>query len=172
MRSTRSECLSLVTALALPAAVFLVFPYSALLRFVPVPAPTECPPFAAFATLTPEQEARAMQRAKTSVRRETANAAIRPSDLILRELPDDAPAPIVRISSRLRPPAAARVAWRPPPYLPSQAAPPPPAIVSEKDAAAPPPAVFPKESLLKMDGLDVTTADKPQTTTIRKENRP
>lgn len=172
MRSARSECLSLVTALALPVAVFLSFPYSAFLWPVPVPFPAERPPFAALVILTPEQEARAMQRAKTSGRHETANAAIRPSDLILRELPDDAPMPVVRISSRLRPPAAVRIAWRPPPYLPTQAAPPPAVIAPEKDTAGTTPAAFPKESLLRTDGLDVTTADKRQTTTTRKENRP
>lgn len=171
MRSARSEALSLGAALALPAAVFLSFPYSAF-QSVPAPAASARPPFAAFVTLTPEQEARAMQRAKSSARRDAANAAIRTSDLILRELPDDAPAPVVRISARPRPPEPARVAWRSSPYLPSQAAPPAAEIAPEKDAEPTP--AFPKAALLDFDGTCPTAADRRQTTTttIRKEDRP
>lgn len=148
MRSARSEALSLGVALALPVAVFLAFPYSAL-RFVPMPTAAERPPFAAFVTLTPEQEARAMQRAKTAGRSDPSGVAIRPSDLILRTLPDDAPAPVVRISDRARPPAPKRIGWRPSPYLPTCAAPAPAVLPSEQDEA--PPFGFSKEQLLKLD---------------------
>ncbi len=148
MRSARSEALSLAVALSLPAAVFLSFPYSAL-RFVPASPPAERPASSAFVDLTPEQEARAMQRAKTSGRSDPTDAAIRPSDLILRTLPDDVPAPVVRLSDRARPPAPERIGWRPPPYLPTRAAPVPAALPAETDA--PPPSGFMKEDLLKLD---------------------
>lgn len=151
MRRARSEALSLAAALALPAAVFLSFPYSAL-RFVPSPAAAERPPSAAFVVLAPEEEARAMQRAKAAGRKGPADAAIRPSDLILNALPDDAPAPLVRLADRARPPAPGRIGWRPPPYLPTCAAPDPAAIPAERDET-PPTRGFTREDLLKTDEL-------------------
>ena len=147
MKDVRREFLSLLTALSLPIAVFLVLPYSSL-WFAPADAPDAPAPFAAFVGLTPEQEAQAMRRAKSGGQGESAGLAFRPADLILSALPDDAPPPIVRLSDRARPPAPARVGFRPTPYLPTCAAPAPAVIPAEGDA---PPGGFTKEELLKLD---------------------
>ena len=148
MKGVRREFLSLLTALSLPMAVFLVLPYSSL-WFVPAETPDASAPFAAFVDLTPEQEAQAMRRAKSGGQGETTGFAFRPADLILSALPDDAPPPIVRLPDRARPPAPERVGFRPTPYLPSRAAPAPATIPSEQDA--PTPFGFAREELLRLD---------------------
>ena len=149
MRSARSEMLSLVTTLSIPAAVFCILPYSSFR--LPPPAESRAPaPFAAFADLTPDEAAQAMRRAKSTGHGETADAAIRPDDLLLRSLPDDPPTPLVRLSDRTRPPNQARIGWRPPPYLPTRAAPGPATIPSEKDGEAQAPA-FSRDDLLRIE---------------------
>ena len=148
MKGARREILSLLTALALPAAVFLVLPYSDI-RFAANEASAPSAPFAAFVALTPEQEAQAMRRAKFGASAESGDAAFRPADLILNALPDDAPPPIVRLADRARPPASQRVGWTPPPYLPSRAAPAPATIPAEQDTPAP--FGFTREELLRLD---------------------
>ena len=151
MRRVRSEMLSLLPARALPVAVFCSLPYSALRR-TPHPLPSQgvvARPFAAFVSLTPDEEAQVMRRAKSTGSGEPTDAAIRPDDLVLRELPDDPPTPLVRLSDRTRPPELRRMDWRPPPYLPTCAAPPPAVIPTEQDEA--PPFGFSKEELLKLD---------------------
>lgn len=150
MRRVRSEMLSLLTALALPVTVFCLLPYSALRR-TPQPQLSQgtARPFAAFVSLTPDEEAQAMRRAKSTGSGEPADAAIRPDDLVLRELPDDPPTPLVRLSDRTRPPEPRRMDWRLPPYLPTCAAPAPAVIPAEQDEA--PPFGFSKEQLLKLD---------------------
>ena len=148
MKGARREILSLLTALALPAAVFLVLPYSDI-RFAANEASAPSAPFAAFVALTPEQEAQAMRRAKSGASAESGDAAFRPADLILNALPDDAPPPIVLLSDRARPPAPGRVGWTPPPYLPSRAAPAPATIPSEKGEAET--SGFTREELLRLD---------------------
>ena len=150
MRRVRSEMLSLLAALALPVSVFCCLPYSAL-RHMPqsLPSPGAARPFAAFVSLTPDEEAQAMRRAKSTGSGEPTDAAIRPDDLVLRELPDDPPTPLVRLSDRTRPPAPRRMDWRPPPYLPTCAAPPPTVIPTEQDEA--PPFGFSTAELLKRD---------------------
>lgn len=150
MKRARNEFLSLLVALSLPVAVFCVLPYSTL-WFAARESPMAPSPFAAFVSLTPEEEAQAMRRAKSAGAGEASGLSIRPSDLVMRVLSDDLPAPVVRLPDRARPPAPGRVRFRPPPYLPTRAAPAPTGIPAEKDV---PPAVgFSKEDLLKADGL-------------------
>lgn len=139
--------MSLMVALALPALVFFAFPYSAL-RFAPREAVAFSPAFAAFLTLTPDQEVRVMQRAKAIQRMDAADDSVRPVDLIFGALPDDRPEPIGRLSDRVRPHGPAPVSPRATPYLPTQAAPPPVALPAE-DTSVPMP--FTKEELLKLD---------------------
>lgn len=148
MRDARREALSLLTALSVPASALLVIP-PALTGFKPsVPAPAALPS-AAFVVLTPEQESRALRRTKFAGAGDAPGLAVRHADLILNALPDDPPAPVVRLSDRARPPAPRRLGWRPPPYLPTSAAPPPALIPSEQDET--PPCGFAKEDLLKID---------------------
>ena len=149
MRSVKSEMLSAALALAVPAAVVCVLPYSAL-DFRAREAPAARPPFAAFVALDAEQEAKAMRRAKSAWQGAgaAAGAAIRPADLILDALPDDAPAPIVRIGDRARPPAPARVAFSPSPYLPTRAAKAPEQIPVEPEAEE---TGFGREEMLRLE---------------------
>ena len=67
MKSVRSEMVALAIALALPASVALVLPYSAIWR-APAEPVRDAPPFAAFVTLTADEEAQAMRRAKSAGR--------------------------------------------------------------------------------------------------------
>ena len=157
MRRMRSEISSLVAALTLPAVAILAFPWSAL-SFRPQAPAAAKPAFAAFVTLTPEQEAQAMRRAKT-VSAETASAALPRADLLLGELPDDPPRPVSRIEDRARPDAAPRRAWTPGAWLPSQAAPRPAPIAADA-AASEPELAFPKAGLLRLDGDDATRSSK------------
>ncbi len=149
MKSVRSEMVALAIALALPASVALVLPYSAIWR-APAEPVRDAPPFAAFVTLTADEEAQAMRRAKSAGRSgEAADAQIRPDDLVLGSLPDDPPTPIGRIEDRVRPSGPRRVAPMPSPYLPTRAAAPPEPIASDPPSARTP--SFSKEELLRLD---------------------
>ncbi len=158
MRRMRSEISSLVAALALPAVAVFAFPWSAL-SFRPQSPAAPKPAFAAFVTLTPEQEAQAMRRAKAATSVEAGGVVLPRADLLLGELPGDPPRPVARIEDRARPDAAPRRAWTPGAWLPSQAAPRPAPIAA--DAAASEAALaFPKEELLRLDGDDATRSLK------------
>ena len=157
MRRMRSEIPSLAAVLALPAVAILAFPWQAL-TFRPQTSADAKPAFAAFVTLTPEQDAQAMRRAKT-VSAETASAALPRADLLLGELPDDPPRPVSRIEDRARPDAAPRRAWTPGAWLPSQAAPDPAPIAADA-AASESELAFPKAGLLRLDGDDATRSSK------------
>lgn len=145
MRSLRSEATTLALALAVPVAVFCMLPYPELC-FRARGAAERPEAFAAFVALDAEQEAQAMRRAKSAWRNAGDDMTIHPSDLIFETLPDDAPAPLVRIEDRARPAALANVPFRPSPYLPTCAAPPPAAIPVERE---PPALPFSREELLK-----------------------
>lgn len=150
MKSVRSELVSLTVALALPVSVALVFPYSALRR-ASVAVVRDSVPFAAFVSLTADEEARAMRRAKSAGRGgEAADARIRPDDLVLGTLPDDPPTPIGRIEERARLAGPGYVTPAPSPYWPSCAAPAPVTIApaAETDAAADP---FSRQELLRLE---------------------
>lgn len=149
MKSVRSECLSLAVALTLPAAVLLTLPYADLLGRPPAADVPASAPFAAFVTLTDEQEAQAMRRAKFAGSGEASGARVRPVDLILSRLPDDPPASVVRLADRVRPPEPPRRALRRTPFLPSRAAPPPARIAPDPLPARP--LGFSKEDLLQID---------------------
>lgn len=149
MKSVRSECLSLAVALALPAAALLALPYADILGRTPAADVPAAAPFAAFVTLTDEQEAQAMQRAKFAGPGEASGARVRPVDLILSRLPDDPPASVVRLADRVRPPESPRRALRRTPYLPSRAAPPPAQIAPDPSPERP--LGFSKEDLLQID---------------------
>lgn len=148
MRSARGEAVSLALALSLPVAAFCLLPYS-------LPKGADAPArrgggFAAFVSLTPEEEAQALRRAKPSARTaEAANASRRAMDLILGELPDDAPAPLLASPPAARPPRLPGVVAAPGPFLPSQAAPPPATIPA--DAPEPPRPAFSRQDLLRLD---------------------
>ena len=145
MKSVRSEMVALAIALALPASVALVLPYSAIWR-APAEPVRDAPPFAAFVTLTADEEAQAMSAGRSG---EAADAQIRPDDLVLGSLPDDPPTPIGRIEDRVRPSGPRRVAPMPSPYLPTRAAAPPEPIASDPPSARTP--SFSKEELLRLD---------------------
>ncbi len=158
MRRMRSEISSLVAALTLPAVAVFAFPWSALSFRSQTPAAAK-PAFAAFVTLTPEQEAQAMRRAKSATSVEAGGIVLPRADLLLGELPDDPPRPVSRIEDRARPDAAPRRAWTPGAWLPSQAAARPEPIAADGDASKSMLA-FPKEDLLRLDGDDATRSLK------------
>lgn len=148
MRSVRGEAVSLSLALALPVAAFCILPWS-LPKGADAPAAADGG-FAAFVVLTPEEEAQALRMAKPSARTAgSANASMRAMDLILGELPGDAPAPLLAAPPPPAPPRLPGVAAAPGPFLPSQAAPPPQAIPA--DAAKPAQPGFSREDLLRID---------------------
>ena len=146
MRRVRHELPSLLAVLLLPAVALCAFPWSAL-TFRPRASAAAAPAFAAFVTLTPEQEAQAMRRAKTAST-ERADVAVPHADLILDELPDDVPQPVARLEDRARPPEPERPTWRPGAWQPSLAAPPPETIPADDEAA--PELAFPRASLLRL----------------------
>ena len=146
MRSLRSEAISLTLALALPAVVFCVLPYSAL-RFRARDVPERPTAFASFVSLDDMQEQRAMRRAKSAWRTAGLGVTINPSDLIFEILPDDAPAPLVRIEDRAKAAPPERVSFRPSPYLPTRAAPAATPIPVEPETSS---AAFPREEMLKL----------------------
>lgn len=149
MRRARGEAASLALALSLPAAAFCILPYS-LPKASPDGAEGRQGAFAAFVTLSPEEEATAMRRAKPAARTsEAENASMRAIGLILGELPDDLPAPVLVAPPTAPAPRLPGPSARPGPFLPSLAAPPPQAIPA--DAAEPAPVGFSRQDLLEID---------------------
>ena len=149
MRSLRSEVVFLTLALAMPAVVFSVLPYSAL-RFRARDVPERPEAFAAFVSLDDMQEQRAMRRAKSAWRNAGPDVTINPSDLIFEVLPDEAPAPLVRIEDRAKAAPPERVPFRPSSYFPTCAAPAAAPIPVEPETAAKTFPLDPEEEMLKL----------------------
>ena len=146
MRSTRSEILSLATALALPVAVFCSLPYSSSLVLKEKKRSTS-DGFASFVTLTFQQEEQIMKRTKTAHVGDAARNE-RKLDLILGVLPDDPPQPLLQ-TPEISPVRNLSV----PPfqftaYTPSCAAPKSAALKSEPEVSEP---TFSREEMRKID---------------------
>ena len=146
MRSTRSEVLSLVTALVLPAAVFCSLPYTFSTESKEEKH-SSSGGFASFVTLTSRQEEQIMKRAKmTRVSDSSRNE--RKLDLILSVLPDDAPQPLLK-ASEIAPVRKLEVSpFRFGPYAPTCAASRPAVLRSEPEKAE---AAFSREEMRKID---------------------
>jgi len=147
MKSLRSEMLSLMTVLAVPAMLAVVFPYSSL-GFRGMPEPRPAGDFAAFVTLSAEAEAAAVRAAKTSWRGEDAVGDRLRAELRLGELPAPDASPVLSIDSRNRPVAGSRTPLPMPAYLPSQAASHPARLPANDMPVAEP--VFSRKELLEI----------------------
>lgn len=149
MRSVRSELASVLTVMAVPVAIALVFPHDALV-FKAAPTVSGCPASAAFVRLTSAEESRAIRKAKTSWQ-EGADVAARNlrADVFFPELPEQKFESAMAVEDR-------RIAYEPklvcsplPPFLPSRRAEAPRRIASDGKNEEPLP--FSREELLKID---------------------
>jgi len=149
MRSFRGELASLLTVLAVPVSIALVFPYGAV-GFVPRPDRPARASSAAFVELTDEVQAVAMRSAKTSWQGDAGGVRTLRVDLSVGELPEDPAAVSMDIGVTPSRSAAAPVAY-PPAAYPSALAAPPAARLLREDAEAERKRAFPKSELLKID---------------------
>lgn len=149
MRSMRSELASVLTVMAVPAAVVLVFPRDALV-FRATPSASERPAPAAFVRLTAAEESLAIRKAKTSWQ-EGSDVAARNlrANVFFPELPKEKFESVMSVEDR-------RLSYEPglvcsplPPFLPSRRAKAPQRIVADGKNEVPLP--FPREELLKID---------------------
>lgn len=147
MRSWRSELLSLLLVLTVPAVVALVFPYPAL-RFQARKPLMKSIGFSAFVMLTAEEENEAIKAAKTSWRGEGGVSDQVRTELLLGELPAPDSSPVLTIESRNRPLFGRHSDRRLPVYLPSQAAPLPKKLTDDGVEEAKP--AFSRQDLLKI----------------------
>lgn len=147
MRSLRSELCSLLTVLTVPVLVVVVFPYAGL-GFKATATGSVRRPFAAFVSLSPEEEEAAVRSAKTSWRGEVRAADDSRGELVLGELPSPDASPVLGVESRSRRPADSRPQLRLPAFLPSQAAPAPQPLPADEEV--PPPAAFSRQELLEI----------------------
>ena len=144
MRSLRSELLTTATVLAIPFGIAAILPWGAL-GFRATPVRSRVGGFAAFVSLTPEQEAQAMRAAKSSWRGGERAVNQGRADLFFGELPELPNPPVLGIGDRTRTPAPSDVPVGRSPYLPSRAAPAPVRIAPPADGPTLP---FPREELL------------------------
>ena len=147
MRSVGSELVSVLTVMAVPAAIALVFPYSALgFRAVAPKRPPEVT--AALVRLSAEGERSAVQSAKNSWRGEDGNVRHLRAEMSFGELPEPPRTSVLSVEERSRRPVPPVATGGIPPYLPSLEAAPPETIGAEKAAPELP---FAKEEFLRID---------------------
>lgn len=146
MKSSQRFIVSLMMSLALPVAVVISFPYSAVgFKAANYQSPGE--PAAKLISLTAEQEISAVRKAKSIWRGELSAAERARTWLTLGELPEDDEGPIID-SQFSPPPSPVMMSFQPPPLMPSRAA------AAVLKMAAEPPATakmaFPREELLEL----------------------
>ena len=148
MKSVRREFFTFWTTIALPLAVIAVFPFGSIwFDAEDVSRPSR--PFAAFVTLSKQEEARATAMVKAAWQSDSGGLRRIRADLSVGELPEDAAGPVLDFSiGDLRIPPAER-AMEPPPFPPSLRAVPPEKIPVQHNPDAAP--VFSKEELLKIE---------------------
>lgn len=88
MKSVRLELASVLTVLAVPAALALVFPYGAI-GFRPGKRPSRPAASAAFVTLSDEEQALAMRSAKSAWQVDVSGERQMRADLSVGDLPED-----------------------------------------------------------------------------------
>ena len=122
MKLSRRAAATMLTTLALPVAVVMSFPYSAV-SFRAAEERTSPAPSVALISLSPEEEDLAIRATKGIWRGEVSAAERVRTWLPLVELPEDEEGPIMDMNFTL--PAGRRklIAYRPPPLMPSMAAP-------------------------------------------------
>ena len=148
MRSLRHELFSTTVVLALPVAIVLAFPRSAInFRANGMPLATPAP--VAFVTLSEEESAAFLGSARTAWQADASTGQRMRMRLPLGELPDETVGPLldVGLATRHRD-ELEPVAYRPPPWRPSLAAPPPVRIGPVAEDKTPLP--FPRDELLSI----------------------
>jgi hypothetical protein len=128
------------SAMVLPMAIVAVFPYGSI-GFKASAVPAAPRPFAAFVTLSPQEEARATSMVKAAWQSGSGELRRIRADLAVGELPEDEAGPVLDISAAdLRIPPAER-SVEAPPFPPSMRAAPPERLPSRatapESAAAP-----------------------------------
>lgn len=147
MRRTGDEIVTVLMVLAVPLAIFAVFPYDAVRFRAEMPAKERERPVVAFVTLDQKTETAAERAAKATWRRDGVSRGLHP-DLLSSDLPEEPLTPVLSIGARSRPSELPVAVCEPSPFLPSQRAPAPVRIEPE---AADEPLTFPREELLKID---------------------
>ena len=114
MKNVRREIFSFGSAIILPLAMVAIFPYGS----IGFKASGICPsskPFAAFVTLTPQEEARATTMVKAAWQSDSGQLRHIRADLSVGELPEEVEGPVLEISADdLRIPAMVRPVAAPP----------------------------------------------------------
>ena len=149
MRDFRHEFLSLLTVLAVPAAIALVFPYSAI-GFKPRTSAVRGSPSAAFVVITPAEQEQAMRSAKSSWQGDAGGVRRLRVDLSVGVLPENETSISADVGAEPSRSAATRVDYVPAAYPPSRAALPAGRLPKAETETAREPA-FPKSELLKID---------------------
>lgn len=150
MKNVRREIFSFGSAIILPLAMVAIFPYGS----IGFKASGICPsskPFAAFVTLTPQEEARATTMVKAAWQSDSGQLRHIRADLSVGELPEEVEGPVLEISAGdLRIPAMVRPVAAPP-FPPSMQASAPEKLALGAAAPEVRTAAFPKEELLKIE---------------------
>jgi hypothetical protein len=150
MRNVRQEIFSSLAAWALPMAVVLIFPYGAV-SFKASQAPLQSQAFAAFVTLSDEDEQHAIAAVKAAWQGDAVGLRRIRAELSVGELPEEEPGAIMEVSPLSLEAPQNDIAVQVPVFPPSLRAAPPEKI-------APPPATIPiasetfsRTELLKID---------------------
>lgn len=151
-RSLRIEFVQLVAAMALPAAIFYVFPYKALAPVASAaPDGGRRPAACAFVDLAPEQERSIMAAAKSAWQVGAESVRRLRLDMFVEEIPDAPPDPVIDISARTRLLRAAPLPECPSSPPTDLRSAPPEALGAEKDDGGEPAPAFSREEMLRLD---------------------
>lgn len=148
MRSLRSEMLTVLIVLAVPAGVALIFPYE-VLRFKPVASCERKVLGAALVRLTPTEEEAAVKAAKTTWRLDEGGVRRLRVAMLFGELPEPPHVSVLNVEDRRHSVEWPLVGRGDVPFLPSLKAGPPARIVP--DGAAADMRTFSRNELLKID---------------------
>jgi len=146
-RSLGHELSSLLLMLALPVAIFLVFPGDAV-GFRESSPRHDSEPSCSFVELRAEDEAKAVELVRSALSVDARSVRNLRADLSLSTVEEEPPAPVMDMADRRRPARPALVRCDLLPLPPSLAAPEPTALPETPDEDVP---AFPREELLRID---------------------
>lgn len=150
MRRARQEFFSILATLALPLAVVASFPYGAI-GFKAEQPPAVERPFAAFVTLTEEEESRATVAVKASWQSGVVAFRRIRADLSVGELPEESHGTVLELSTEALRMPEREIPVDIPPFPPTMAAPSPEKILPVPAEDGEPFRGFSREELLKID---------------------
>ena len=146
MRSVGSELLSVVTVLAIPVGIAVVFPYCSIGFSASRRAPSAHERTAAIVFLDDQAVARAMRATRTVPRNGDVGRTY--IDLLSRDLPESDDRPMASVGPRRHAATPPIVENGIPPFLPSRRAPAPVRISAEAEKDEP---QFSRNELLKLN---------------------